>query len=81
MTGDIEKVAGLTISEPDKGVVHFIKWSPFDKDALSRSTIMAPASEDGSAAIVEPAEAFASPRSDGEAGNDAVTVCQVDAHG
>ena len=67
MTGDIEKAAGLTISEPDNGVVHFIKWNPFDKDALSRSTIIAPASEDGSAGRGKPAEAFACPRSDGEA--------------
>ena len=31
--------------EPDDGVVHFAKWTPFDQDAVSRSVGLAPARE------------------------------------
>jgi hypothetical protein len=43
MIGDIETVAGLTVKEPDDGVVHFAGWRPFNQNALSRSPILAPA--------------------------------------
>jgi hypothetical protein len=43
MIGDIETAAGLTVKEPDDGVVHFARWRPFDQNALSRSPILAPA--------------------------------------
>ena len=43
LRGDIEKTAGLTVYQPDKGVVHFARWRP--QNALSRSTIVAPARE------------------------------------
>src|SRR4051794_36083300 len=43
MRGDIEKGAGLTVLEPSDGVVQFGRWRPFDQNALSRSTIVAPA--------------------------------------
>ena len=43
MIGDIETAAGLTVKEPDDGVVHFARWRPFDQNALSRSPIVAPA--------------------------------------
>jgi hypothetical protein len=43
MTGDIETAAGLTIKEPDDGVLHFAGWRPFGQNALSRSPILAPA--------------------------------------
>jgi hypothetical protein len=46
MSGDIEKVAGLTVNEPDDGVVHFARWRPFNEDAVSRSAVLAPARED-----------------------------------
>jgi hypothetical protein len=46
MRGDIEKAAGLTVFEPDDGVVHFGRWRPFDQNALSRSAIVAPVSEE-----------------------------------
>ena len=49
MRSDIEKVAGLTVFEPDDGVVHFGRWRPFDQNALSRSAILAPAREDDGA--------------------------------
>ena len=35
MIGDIEMVAGLTVKEPDDGVVHFAGWRPFNQSALS----------------------------------------------
>jgi hypothetical protein len=47
MTGDVERTAGLTAFERDDGVVHFGRWRPFDQNALSRSAIVAPASEEG----------------------------------
>ena len=43
MTGDIASTAGLTVHEPDDGVVHFARWRPFDQDALSRSAVPASA--------------------------------------
>jgi hypothetical protein len=46
LRGDIEKVAGLTVYEPDDGVVHFTRWRPFDQNAVSRSAVLAPARED-----------------------------------
>jgi hypothetical protein len=49
LRGDIEKVAGLTVNEPDDGVVHFARWRPLDHNAVSRSAVLAPArEEDGS---------------------------------
>ena len=46
MTGDIASVAGLTVHEPDDGVVHFAKWTPFDQDAVSCSAVSSPAREE-----------------------------------
>ena len=46
VTGDIEKTAGLTVNEPDDGVVHFARWRPLDQSAVSRSAVLAPARED-----------------------------------
>jgi hypothetical protein len=46
MTGDIASTAGLTVHEPDDGVVYFAKWRPFDQNAVSRSAVLAPAHED-----------------------------------
>jgi hypothetical protein len=46
MTGDIASVAGLTVHEPDDGVVHFAKWTPFDQDAVSCSAVSSPACEE-----------------------------------
>src|SRR5947208_17100053 len=45
MTGDIASTTGLTVHEPDDGVVHFAKWRPFDQNAVSRSAVPAPARE------------------------------------
>jgi hypothetical protein len=48
VTGDIEKMAGLTVYEPDDGVVHFARWRPFGQDAVSLSAVPLPArAEDG----------------------------------
>src|SRR5262245_45265442 len=49
MSGVIEKVAGLTVHEPDDGVVHFARWRPLDQNAVSRSAVPAPASEQDTA--------------------------------
>jgi hypothetical protein len=49
LRGDIEKVVGLTVYEPDDGVAHFAKWRPFDQDAVSRSAVPAPAREEDEA--------------------------------
>src|SRR5690349_13953733 len=46
MTGDIANTAGLTVHEPDDGVVHFARWRPFDQNARSGSAVQAPAGED-----------------------------------
>jgi hypothetical protein len=46
MTGDIAGTAGLTVHEPDDGVVHFARWRSFAQDAVYRSAVPAPASED-----------------------------------
>jgi hypothetical protein len=43
MRGDIASTAGLTVQEPDDGVVHFARWRPFDQNARSRSAVPAPA--------------------------------------
>ncbi len=43
MIGDIETASGLTVKEPDDGVVHFARGRPFDQNALSRFPILAPA--------------------------------------
>ena len=64
MTGDIASVAGLTVHEPDDGVVHFAKWTPFDQNALSRSVGLAPARESVRAARGIPADPNASRRPD-----------------
>jgi hypothetical protein len=49
ITGDIQRAAGLTVYEPDDGVVHFARWRPFDQNAVSRSAVSAPAREDDGA--------------------------------
>ena len=46
MSGDITSTAGLTVHEPDDGVVHFARWRPFDQNAVSRSAVPAPAREE-----------------------------------
>lgn len=46
MRGDIEKMAGLTVYEPDDGVVQFARWRPFDQNTVSRSAASAPARND-----------------------------------
>ena len=53
LRGDIEKVAGLTVNEPDDGVVHFARWRPLDQNAVSRSAVPAPAREDDGAGRVK----------------------------
>jgi hypothetical protein len=67
MSGDIASTAGLTVHEPDDGVVHFAKWRPLDQNALSRSAGSAPARESdrtGGGGVA--ADMNASPRSDRE---------------
>jgi hypothetical protein len=64
MTGDIASTAGLTVHEPDDGVVHFAKWRPFDQTARSRSAVPSPAREDGGASRGGPLDANASLCSD-----------------
>jgi hypothetical protein len=54
MTGDIAWTAGLTVYEPDDGVVHFAKWRPFDQDAVSCSAVPAPAREEDGVGRGEP---------------------------
>jgi hypothetical protein len=49
MTGDIARTAELTVHEPDDGVVHFARWTPFDQNARSRSAVPSPAREDDGA--------------------------------
>jgi hypothetical protein len=49
LRGDIERTAALTIHEPDDGVVHFARWTPFDQNARSRSAVPSPAREDDGA--------------------------------
>jgi hypothetical protein len=46
MTGDIAITAGLTVHEPDDGVVHFARWRPFDQHAVSRSVVPSSAGGD-----------------------------------
>ena len=46
MTGDTEKAAGLTVCEPDNGVVQFARWRTLDQNAVSRSAVLVPARED-----------------------------------
>jgi hypothetical protein len=41
LTGDIETSAGLTVYEPDDGVVQFARWRPLDQNAVSRSAVSA----------------------------------------
>ena len=64
MTGDIERAAGLTVLEPDHGMVHFAKWRPFDQNAVSRSAVPSPAREDDAAERGIPIDATASVCSD-----------------
>jgi hypothetical protein len=55
LRGDIEKTAGLTVYEPDEGMVHFARWRPIDQNAVSRSAVPPPArEEDGTARRVAP---------------------------
>jgi hypothetical protein len=49
MMGDIEKVAGLSVYEPDDGGVHFARWRPLDQNAVSLSAVLAPAREEDAA--------------------------------
>src|SRR5262245_15102325 len=46
MSGDIVSTAGLTVHEPNDGVVHFARWRPFNQNAVSRSAVLAPAREE-----------------------------------
>jgi hypothetical protein len=48
LRGDIEKTAGLTVYEPDEGMVHFARWRPIDQNAVSRPAVPPPAREDDS---------------------------------
>ena len=66
MTGDIASVAGLTVHEPDDGVVHFAKWTPFDQDAVSCSAVSSPAREEDGA---------------GRRGAEALVINPSDRHG
>jgi hypothetical protein len=66
LRGDIEKVAGLTVHEPDDGVVHFARWRPFNQVAVSRSAVPSPAREEDAAARDGAGDTNASPRSDRE---------------
>ena len=66
LRGEIEKMAGLTVNEPDKGVVHFAKWTPFDQNAVSRSAVQPPASEEDAAVRRTAAGAIAGPSAGGE---------------
>jgi hypothetical protein len=50
MTGDIASTVGLTVHEPDDGLVHFARWRPFGQNAVSGSAVPAPAREDDRAA-------------------------------
>ncbi len=59
MRGDIEKAAGLTVFEPDDGMVHFARWRPLDQNAASRSAVLAPAREDDAAGRVVAADTIA----------------------
>jgi hypothetical protein len=45
MTGDIASTAGLTVHEPDDGVVHFARWRPLGQNAVSGSAVPSPARE------------------------------------
>jgi hypothetical protein len=64
MTGDIASTAGLTVHEPDDGLVHFARWRPFGQNAVSGSAVPAPAREDDGVGRREvAADIIASPRS------------------
>jgi hypothetical protein len=52
--------------EPDDGVVHFARWTPFDQNARSRSAVPSPAREDDEGAREVAADTNASPRLDRE---------------
>ena len=53
VSGNIEDAAGLTVYEPDNGVVHFARWIPFGQNAVSRSAVQPPArEEDGAGRVV-----------------------------
>src|SRR5689334_3157200 len=49
MKGDIASTAKLTVHEPDDGIVSFARWRPLDQNAVSRSAVPAPASEQDTA--------------------------------
>jgi hypothetical protein len=67
MRGDIEKMAGLTVYEPDDGVVQFARWRPFDQNTVSRSAASAPARNDDRAVRGEvPADTSTGCRARGE---------------
>jgi hypothetical protein len=38
MRGDIEKVAGLTVKEPDRGAITFARWKPFPSSPVEPLT-------------------------------------------
>jgi hypothetical protein len=66
MTGDIASTAGLTVHEPDDGVVYFARWRPLDQNAVSRSAVPSPAREDDGVARRVDADAIARSSAGGE---------------
>ena len=66
LRGDIEETAGLTVSEPDDGVVHFARWTPFVQNAVSRSAVQPSAREDDAAGRVVAADTIAHSNVGGE---------------
>ena len=59
LRGGIEKTAGLTVYEPDEGVVHFARWTPCGQNVVSRSAVQPPAREDDLAGRVVAADTIA----------------------
>ena len=74
-TSTVEQIAGLearkrqpglTVHEPDDGVVHFARWRPFDQNAVSRSAVPAPAREEDRVGIWGAGDRMAHPGAAGE---------------
>ena len=38
MRGDVEKVAGLTVKEPDRGAIAFARWNAFPSSPVEART-------------------------------------------
>lgn len=36
MTGNISAASKLTVTEPNNGTIHVVKWTPFDKSSFSK---------------------------------------------